>query len=120
MPVVESFLLSSPPEKMISSEALEGVPLLLLANKQDVPVGYEIFVSAAHFITQITRNEPNGDPGEIHQTKERLSNALVLLHTAALRLPQKSERAAGSGVTPELTVLQLGPPRKDACCPLPF
>lgn len=25
-------------EKMISSEALEGVPLLVLANKQDVPV----------------------------------------------------------------------------------
>lgn len=28
----------SPTEKMISSEALEGVPLLVLANKQDVPV----------------------------------------------------------------------------------
>lgn len=30
------------PEKMISSEALEGVPLLVLANKQDVPVLYDI------------------------------------------------------------------------------
>lgn len=29
---------SSPTDKMISSEALEGVPLLVLANKQDVPV----------------------------------------------------------------------------------
>lgn len=29
---------SSPADKMISSEALEGVPLLVLANKQDVPV----------------------------------------------------------------------------------
>lgn len=28
----------SPTEKMICSEALEGVPLLVLANKQDVPV----------------------------------------------------------------------------------
>lgn len=29
---------SSPADKMIGSEALEGVPLLVLANKQDVPV----------------------------------------------------------------------------------
>lgn len=29
---------SSPADKMISSDALEGVPLLVLANKQDVPV----------------------------------------------------------------------------------
>lgn len=29
---------SSPADKMISSEALEGVPLLVLANKQDIPV----------------------------------------------------------------------------------
>lgn len=29
---------SSPTDKMISSEALEGVPLLVLANKQDVLV----------------------------------------------------------------------------------
>ncbi|XP_006806077.1 ADP-ribosylation factor-related protein 1-like [Neolamprologus brichardi] len=36
--IIESVIdLSSLPEKMISSEALEGVPLLVLANKQDVP-----------------------------------------------------------------------------------
>lgn len=29
---------SPPTDKMISSEVLEGVPLLVLANKQDVPV----------------------------------------------------------------------------------
>lgn len=29
---------SPPTDKMISSEALEGVPLLVLANKQDIPV----------------------------------------------------------------------------------
>lgn len=34
--------LLSPPEKMISSEVLEGVPLLVLANKQDVPVLYDL------------------------------------------------------------------------------
>lgn len=34
--------LLSPPEKMISSEVLEGVPLLVLANKQDVPVMYDL------------------------------------------------------------------------------
>ncbi|XP_078105470.1 ADP-ribosylation factor-related protein 1 isoform X1 [Sander vitreus] len=32
-------------EKMISSEVLEGVPLLVLANKQDVPVLYDLFDS---------------------------------------------------------------------------
>lgn len=31
-------------EKMICSESLEGVPLLVLANKQDVPVLYPILV----------------------------------------------------------------------------
>ncbi len=41
--VVESIIwLSSLPEKMISSEVLEGVPLLVLANKQDVPVLYDL------------------------------------------------------------------------------
>lgn len=28
---------------MISSESLEGVPLLVLANKQDVPVLYHLY-----------------------------------------------------------------------------
>lgn len=42
--------LFSPPEKMISSEALEGVPLLVLANKQDVPVLWSLFFIAAKFI----------------------------------------------------------------------
>uniref|UniRef100_A0AAX7TW26 ADP-ribosylation factor-related protein 1 n=2 Tax=Haplochromini TaxID=319058 RepID=A0AAX7TW26_ASTCA len=38
-------------EKMISSEALEGVPLLVLANKQDVPVP-GLFIHTKHsFIT---------------------------------------------------------------------
>lgn len=32
-------------EKMITSEALEGVPILVLANKQDVEVKYEGFTS---------------------------------------------------------------------------
>ncbi len=42
--VVESIIqLLSPAEKMISSEVLEGVPLLVLANKQDVPVLYDLF-----------------------------------------------------------------------------
>lgn len=27
-----------PPEKMVTSEALDGVPILVLANKQDVEV----------------------------------------------------------------------------------
>ena len=35
----------SPTEKMINSEVLEGVPLLVLANKQDVPVLYDVFNS---------------------------------------------------------------------------
>ncbi len=42
--VVESIIqLLSPAEKMISSEVLEGVPLLVLANKQDVPVLNDLF-----------------------------------------------------------------------------
>lgn len=34
---------------MISSEALEGVPLLVLANKQDVPVLYDLSFIASMF-----------------------------------------------------------------------
>lgn len=40
-------------EKMISSEALEGVPLLVLANKQDVEVSTELHILKCHTTLEI-------------------------------------------------------------------
>lgn len=53
----------SPLEKMISSEVLDGVPLLVLANKQDVPVHRSDF-PLLYIYTDITvksQVEPDDD-----------------------------------------------------------
>lgn len=50
---------------MISSEVLEGVPLLVLANKQDVPVLYDLFKFTKTIFRSIQILLNSTDPGEI-------------------------------------------------------